>query len=1475
MRIARALAVSLLLGSAAETGAQQRADAVLIVNSASARYADAQSRVRPFLDHFGVPYTVLDIASAPVGPDVASYALIIIGHAGLDTAARYLDLSEQANITSAVSQGTGLVNFDYDLASSGTGRYHYVQDLFGFGYRFATSGEGVLFTSEAPTHWISNRHLAGEVNWARQMAGASLAAPAGTTVLARFQDSGDPFLVVASYGLGRAVQFASYEWMSTAIRGPVRGLDDLVWRSLAWAARKPFVMQGMPAFLTLRVDDAIGPFWWVRVANELSLKPWLGLFYQSITDTNALDLASLVSGGGATASVHAFGSSFFYYDHAGQRDLPDATMAANFQDATAWHARVGIPVSSFVVPHFYEIGTNAFSGLRSWGVRSVATHMAPGQGYGSAWLNLGPYRLFEGGVSDSGLPVAYADYLTIPGHPELANQFFECVTEIRDDAGYEWYPDATDVQGTIGRGTRQAKRALDSMALATLFTHEYYVQSFTQDDWRSTLRGVLANLAPYEPVYVTMDHACEYLRAKHDSRIVASLFDPATQTLTTDVSGRADVATQLLVFTEAGGVVSQATAGVPAFTGSARVTQVLSSGTAPTLSSVAISPAGPTLAAGATLQLTATGAYSDGTSREVTAQVAWASSSASVATIGAGGLATGVAPGTTTISAALGAVSGSTTITVQAAPLAVTTSSLPSGTRDVPYQATLAAAGGTPPYSWSISSGALPAGLTLSPAGAVSGTPTTSGTASFAARVTDAASTSASKTLSIPIVTSAGLSLWPSTAVPATADRGADSAVELGVKFRSDASGFITGIRFYKSTANTGTHVGSLWTSSGTRLASATFTGETASGWQQVSFATPVAISAGLTYVASYHTDTGHYARDLNYFATAGWDNAPLHAPSSSTSGGNGVFGYGAASTFPDGSALAANYWVDVVFSAGGPATLSSVAVTPASPSVAAGATLALQAVGTYSDGTTQDVTGQASWSSSAAAVATIDGSGLLTAVAGGTATITATIGTLTGSTSVTVTAVPPTVTLAGVSLASAAVLEGLATTGTVTLSGPAPADVAVALSIGAAATVPATVVVPSGATTASFPVGTAAVGATTAATLTATAAGVSRTATLSVLALSLTLSPTSVTGGTSATGTLTASAAPSQASSIALSSSSGSAATPASVTLAAGTTTVTFQVATSAVASTTTATVTATTGAVMHSAVLTVNPTAPAATLASASVSPSAVVEGDGATGTVTLTAAAPAGGAMVALSSSSVAATVPAAVTVPAGATSATFAIATSAVAAGTSATLTASYAGTNRTATLAIRALTLSLSPATVGGGNSSTATIRLSAAVSVPITATVSSGNTAVAAVPATVTVPAGATSATFTVTTSSVTATTTVAIAATYAGIAASASLSVRVIAPSAVSLSPSTVVGGTPSTGTVTLNYPAPAGGFLVTLASSRTSAATVPASLTVPAGVRSATFPITTFAVQTNTNTSISASSGGVKKSATLSVTR
>jgi methionine-rich copper-binding protein CopC len=157
-------------------------------------------------------------------------------------------------------------------------------------------------------------------------------------------------------------------------------------------------------------------------------------------------------------------------------------------------------------------------------------------------------------------------------------------------------------------------------------------------------------------------------------------------------------------------------------------------------------------------------------------------------------------------------------------------------------------------------------------------------------------------------------SIFESDATPANPDVSDSSGVELGVQFQADTNGYITGIRFYKGTGNTGTHTGTLWTSTGTQLATGTFGNETASGWQTLTFSTPVAVTAGTTYVAGYYAPNGNYAADGGFFNQQ-YDNSPLHA----LSGQNGLYLYGSSAQFPTQSYNSTNYYVDVVFTTQAP----------------------------------------------------------------------------------------------------------------------------------------------------------------------------------------------------------------------------------------------------------------------------------------------------------------------------------------------------------------------------------------------------------------------------------------------------------------------------------------------------------------------------------------------------------------------------
>ncbi len=186
--------------------------------------------------------------------------------------------------------------------------------------------------------------------------------------------------------------------------------------------------------------------------------------------------------------------------------------------------------------------------------------------------------------------------------------------------------------------------------------------------------------------------------------------------------------------------------------------------------------------------------------------------------------------------------------------------------------------------------------------------------------------------------------------VPANPAENDSDAVELGMKFRADQAGFVSGVRFYKGSGNTGTHTGSLWDTSGARLATVTFSGETASGWQQSTFATPVAVTAGTTYVVSYYAPSGHYAADNGYFANAAVVNAPLTALQNGTDGGNGVYRYGTGGGFPGSTYQSANYWVDVVFTTSGADTTKPTVIDKQPAAGATGVPVTSGASATFSE---------------------------------------------------------------------------------------------------------------------------------------------------------------------------------------------------------------------------------------------------------------------------------------------------------------------------------------------------------------------------------------------------------------------------------------------------------------------------------------------------------------------------------------------
>jgi hypothetical protein len=526
-------------------------------------------------------------------------------------------------------------------------------------------------------------------------------------------------------------------------------------------------------------------------------------------------------------------------------------------------------------------------------------------------------------------------------------------------------------------------------------------------------------------------------------------------------------------------------------------------------------------------------------------------------------------------------------------------------------------------------------------------------------------------------------------------------------------------------------------------------------------------------------------------------------------------------------------------------ASNNAAATVPASVSVAAGATTATFTVSTSAVGTNTR--------------AKISGS----------------VGSRTRESDLEITAL----SLTSVVITPSSVSGGTSASGVVNLNGAAPSGGTIVnlTSNTASATVPSTVTVAAGATSATFAIATTAVSSQTYAKVQATLGNRSQVGYLAVeptVSFSVALAANSVGGGSYTTGTVTlASAAPSGGLQVKLSSDNSAVKVEQSIHIGSGKTTGQFDVLTTGVATTTTATITAAIGGVSETATLTVTPPA----LSGVSVENTTLGSGGSTHGSVQLSGRAPKGGIVVTLASSSTAATVPATVTVNQGESQASFKITVGTVTTATQVTITATSGSVTETATLTVSPLglvSISARPSSVDGGHSSTGVVELNGPAGtggVVITLASSDPSTTV---PASITIAAGKSYGAFQITTTAVTLQTSVTLTATSGTQSVTATFIVNPVSLDGLEIHPGHVTGGGTSTGTVRLSGPAPAGGTVITLASN-SATATVPATVTIPAGQNSVAFTITTSTVTANTSVQITASLGTERKTQNLNVTK
>ncbi len=444
--------------------------------------------------------------------------------------------------------------------------------------------------------------------------------------------------------------------------------------------------------------------------------------------------------------------------------------------------------------------------------------------------------------------------------------------------------------------------------------------------------------------------------------------------------------------------------------------------------SIAVTPAIPSIPAGTTQQFTATGTFSDGSTQNITQTVQWSSSATTVATIsnasGSQGLATSVATGSTTIVATSGSVSGSTTLTVTAAALvsiAVTPANSTIGSGAT--QQFTATGSYTDGSTQNLTNSATWASSTTSVA-----TISSTGLAtSVAAGTTTISATSGSITGSTTLtVSSAALvsiainPVNPSIALGTTQQFTATGTYSDGSTQDLTSSAFWTSSALNVATISDSSPTIGLATSTGTGTTTITATSGSVSGTTTLTVTPATLVSIAITPAnpsialgtTQQFTATGTFSdgSTQNLTTTVSWGSSSTTVAVISNSTGSQGLATSAAVGTTTITATSGSINSSTLLTVGA-AQLVSLAVTPVNAAIVQSGTQQFTATGTYTDGSTQNLTNSVTWSSSATAVATINAAGLATGVGGGTTTISATSGTTSNSTSLTVTASGPALT--------------------------------------------------------------------------------------------------------------------------------------------------------------------------------------------------------------------------------------------------------------------------------------------------------------------------------------------------------------------------------------------------------------------------------------------------------------------------------
>jgi hypothetical protein len=399
-------------------------------------------------------------------------------------------------------------------------------------------------------HFVSSWQAQGERYAFKRPLEMSCVTPTMPRVQVLLEGDGYPAMWTTHYGLGRVVQWTLHPGVwQREVFGHCEGLDDLMWRGIVWAARKPFAMLAMPPFSTATVGDAIGAhdFAWIEALSGHGFPPHVGVFPDDIDalseirgqscffDSAVHNMKHYAASGMAEFSPHAatWDRSYLLYCRADGSEIPPSELAQRLSAIDRQFARYGIPWARTVNPHYGQLGRGALSFLRARGVAFSLSSQLPGE----TWE--GERRLWGGAPFDhpgfmvAPLPGSDEFYIVTSGRPHhgttvstgpnayrLRDYAYLARTDLMwGRTRWQGHCQVNDWDAMAEAAAQQVRLGLSALFFACPATHEQTIAFIRLAEWESLWDEVDRRTARYGRWPALYSDVAAYARAKHRTRL--------------------------------------------------------------------------------------------------------------------------------------------------------------------------------------------------------------------------------------------------------------------------------------------------------------------------------------------------------------------------------------------------------------------------------------------------------------------------------------------------------------------------------------------------------------------------------------------------------------------------------------------------------------------------------------------------------------------------------------------------------------------------------------------------------------------------------------------------------------------------------------------------------------------------------------------------------------------------------------------